>query len=304
MCADRVEGLVARGQDALMPNSLILNAMDRAERARTSPYALLLAMSDDPDGASALHAPYVWMLCAIVAAFTPRRPQRALINAPPGSLMALIGVELHIAWRLGHHPASVIEVFFRDATDLESCAQAAHRLLTADTFCEIFRETRLKSVPADLRQLRTTRGGCVTFRMLGDVQPGPPADLIVFNSPQQARDVASEEARDLSFDLYELACRRLSARGSALTLMPRWHEDDISARLIARGDYAVWSFPLIAEYRTEIRLGNFGLKRIAGDVLDPAIWPPSGIALLKQGVSPETFAARYQQAPMSSPDGP
>lgn len=283
-------------------STLLLDAKAYAERLRQSPYAFANLLLAEAHGIRLRDEPALNVLAHVVKALTHRQGLREIINAPPAYASAMT-VGVLIAYRLGHRPKSVIEVITAGADPMDDHFGQTHDLLAADSFGLIFR-TRLGAASRATHTLRTTLGGQVTFRTLRQAQAGPPVDLMIFERPQADGDM-SKAARDVDFALYQHACRRLKPHGSTLLVTHRMHEDDISGRLIAGGEHGVWFMPLIAEQRLEYRLsGSRGIKRVPGDVLGAATWSPEQIGRLKRVLSPEAFAAQYQQAPLPADDGP
>lgn len=250
-------------------------------------------------GVASNSTPHLRLMVQLVDALDRQRKRGDVLNAPPHGLTTAVCFDLQAAWRLGRHPEISIELWFKDPVSAAQCAQRVNHIVHADNYGKIFPRMRLAKATDASGDVRTTLGGGVSFRTLGETACTPQPGLVVFDTPQGALDIATQAARDRSFRPFESAHDRLTAGGSIFVATPRMHWDDWSGRLADR-DYVLWPAPLIADRRLEYLFGDRGgPKRTAGSALDPVAWPKERIAFLQLTLSAETFAACFQQEPLT-----
>lgn len=147
----------------------------------------------------------------------------------------------------------------------------------------------------------TTAGGGMVTAGTGGPITGRPADLLIVDDPiknwQAAQSVAEREK------VWEwwtgTAYPRLEPHASVVIVMARWHQDDLTGRLLEHaangGDQ--WTrlrIPAIAE-------ADDLLGREPGEALWPERYDVEALAKIRATVTPQVWSALYQQAPL--PDG-
>ena len=122
---------------------------------------------------------------------------------------------------------------------------------------------------------------------------GRRADLVIIDDP--VKSWAEAESRTFRDSLYDWYRAELSARlkpgGRIVLIMTRWHEDDLTGRLLAAEP--AWScvrLPAIAEI-------DDPLGRPPGEVLWPEWQDEAAILRRRREVGERAFAAMYQQNP-------
>lgn len=126
---------------------------------------------------------------------------------------------------------------------------------------------------------------------------GKGAHLLIVDDPvKNAEDANSETMRERTWDWWlSTAYTRLEPDGVALVIQTRWHEDDLTGRLIAEMEsggesWVVLNLPALAE--AEDLLG-----RRVGDALWPERYPQERLKQIEQTVGPYWWYALYQQRP-------
>lgn len=229
------------------------------------------------------------------------RDWRDVINAPP-SAASWMETVAQPTWLLSKHPRIQIEVVFGDALSAEVSAQAAHAVITHPDYQQIAPRSKLVPTTDNPLVLQQTSGGRIVYRTLGDRAVDFEPKLLVIDTPQADKDVATPEARDASFAQFQAACANLAPGGSIELVTHRLHPDDITGRLAPQGEYTIWSFPVIAQKNLIYQVGDHGLKVFTGQLLEAATWGPDRIAKLQRLLSPDVFAAHYLQAPLNPSD--
>jgi predicted phage terminase large subunit-like protein len=128
---------------------------------------------------------------------------------------------------------------------------------------------------------------------------GMGADLIIIDDPVKNRAEANSQAyRDRVWDWYkDDLYTRLEPGGAIVVIQTRWHEDDLTGRLLTSEDADAWhivNLPGLAE-------DDDPLGREPGRALCPERYDESALARLKM-VLGNSFYALYQQRP-TAPDG-
>lgn len=142
--------------------------------------------------------------------------------------------------------------------------------------------------------------------------------LIIDDFLKNREEANSQTIRDSIWQWYSsTAYTRLAPGGGVLVIATRWHDDDLVGRLIAKmrdedepGDqFEIVKYPAIAEhdeYRLPsgklISLPAEGAKllRKKGEALHPERWPLDRLLKIKAAVTPDDWAALYQQDPQAS----
>ena len=122
--------------------------------------------------------------------------------------------------------------------------------------------------------------------------------------PIAALAALSQKSREHVRDCYvNTLLSRLDDKhnGAIVLVMQRLHEDDLAGILLRGSDeWSVLSLPAIAEQDEQIPIGNGRIHfRQAGDVLHPERESRDVLESLRAQLGAETFAAQYQQQPVT-----
>jgi hypothetical protein len=277
----------------------ISNIRPYLERLRTSPHDFGVHVLDDPHCELVTGGVLERVQSELIYRRAALHGVRDIINTPPGAASWMETVAQPI-WRLGHDPRLQIEVITSPGM-----ADQARALIAHPDYVRIFPDVE-PVASDDPSTLQTTAGGRVVYRTLEDPRVDFRPKLLVIDTPQTQADVATQAARDGSFARVQEACAGLSPIGSVVVVTHRLHLDDVTGRLTARnpdeGRFTPWSFPVIAQEDVLYYLGEEVVKVWEGDLLDPEAWDHVRIAQLQQMLPPASFAARYLQAPLDTPD--
>ena len=123
---------------------------------------------------------------------------------------------------------------------------------------------------------------------------------IVDDAIRNRQDADSPTVRQTVWDWYTSTLyTRLAPGGGVIVINTRWHEDDLSGRLLdaqAKGEGDTWrvvNFPAIAEQGEE--------HRRKGEALHPERFPLEALERIRQAIGTRDWEALYQQHPV--PDG-
>lgn len=221
--------------------------------------------------------------------------KRLMVFMPPRHGKSMQITETLPSFFLGHKPDSrVISISYGD--ELAVRFGRSNRQKVAEYGQEIFGITVAKKVgSAKAWDIEGRRGGMLSVG-LGGAITGQGADLLIIDDPVRNReDAESKIIRDKTFDEYQsTAYTRLQAGGAIVIVQTRWHEDDLSGRLLAGEEGHEWEvLNLPAEAEENDLLGR--------EIGDP-LWPEQGydkdwVRKTKLDVGSYTWASLYQQRP-------
>lgn len=142
----------------------------------------------------------------------------------------------------------------------------------------------------------TTEGGGIYCVGIGGALTGEPVDVLIIDDPFAGRaDAESETYRTRAWDWWEnVGSTRLSARGRAVLMMTRWHEDDLAGRLLSRepGEWEVLAIPAICA-----EPGTDPLGREEGAEMASATHLPGWFKNVERLRSAYVWRSVYQQTP-------
>ena len=143
--------------------------------------------------------------------------------------------------------------------------------------------------------------------------------LIIDDPFKDRQEADSDTVRNSTWDWYtDVAMTRLAPGGGILIINTRWHDDDLSGRLLAMmndpeqdqthiDQWDLVNFAAIAEDDEYLTLDHrlvtepeegAKLVRRAGDALHPARYPTSLLLRMKATMHPRSWNALYQQKPV------
>lgn len=224
----------------------------------------------------------------------PRIPKRLIVSVPPRHSKS--ETLLHfIALVLRRHPHLRVAYCSYAQTFSETQAIKAHRYARAAG-------VRANDRMANRKDWQTTEGGGVFATGVGGEFTGRGADLLVIDDPISNREQAdSPTHREKVWRWYEdVAETRLEPNASVVLLMTRWHEDDLTGRLIKNrpGEFKVIRLPALADGLDALgrRAAPDPLGRAEGEALWPERYARAALEKIKRD-KPYTFASLYQGLP-------
>lgn len=218
------------------------------------------------------------------------RCDRLMVHMPPGSAKSTYGSVLFPAYFFSRHPGRQI-------------IATAHTASLANYFGRYVRNTVVEhgdllglSIAKESRasaQFSLRDGGEYFASGVRGPITGRRADLILIDDPIKSwAEAESQVSRDALYDWYraELSAR-LKPNGSIVLIMTRWHQDDLSGRLMR--SEAAWrclTLPALA-------MADDPLGRTLGEALWPELQDEDAIFRRRQEVGERAFTAMYQQDP-------
>jgi predicted phage terminase large subunit-like protein len=246
-----------------------------------------------------------------------RRPKLALM-APPqhGKSTAVLDF---IAWNAGKNPD--LKIIYASYSDELGTAANRYlsRILTSNVFWKIFPELKVGAAGwaanNNLIEFVGRRGSFRNTTVDGAIN-GFGLDLGVVDDPVKGHAEANSKLqRDKTWDWFSHDFfNRFAKDAGLLTIMTRWHVDDVLGRMLERfGDeLGVLRYPAVAEtsswhWLKDLVVGDDGRCRFGwknqlvreGDALFPEHKPLSFLEERRKLMTPASFQALYQQQPIT-----
>jgi hypothetical protein len=220
-----------------------------------------------------------------------------VIEAPPRHGKSELISRYLPAWYLGTFPEKRVMLAAYGAAFARSWGRKARELLE-----EFGPDYFGIAVRGDLHSasewgLSGHEGGMVASGV-GGPMTGRGADLLIIDDPLKNSDQShSERIRESHWDWWQsTASTRIEPGGCTIVIATRWHEDDLSGRLIRAASDGE------GEAVRELRLPALAeeddpLGRPEGAALWPERWPAASLEVRRKSVSLGWWLAQYQQRP-------
>jgi predicted phage terminase large subunit-like protein len=226
---------------------------------------------------------------------------RLVIAMPPRHGKSLTTSKLLPAWFLGRNPDKRVMLVSYGQSMATKNSRTARNLVASAAYRDVFPAVRLAEDSQSVSEwnIAGREGGADALGILG-AAAGKGAHLLVIDDPHKNRaEAESVTLRDKVWDAYgDDLYTRLEPGGAVIVMATRWHEDDLTGRLLrTRGDeWAVLSLPGIAEEGDP-------LGREVGAALWPEMFDEAALDARRRTLGPYGFAALYQQNPRPAEGG-
>lgn len=252
-----------------------------AER-RLSHYCALM----DPSYVSARHTQRI---CHELERLERGETDRLAIFMPPRHGKTMHVSQRFPAWYLGRNPSHQLIIASYGAELAEANSRAVRNQLTDDRYPFA---VQVASDSAAVNRWGTTAGGVVIAAGVGGAMTGFGAQLLLIDDPVKGREEAdSETYRERAWQWYtEVARTRLMPGGKIVVCQTRWHEDDLSGRILASspGRWHVLDMPALDD---------------DGNALWPGWFSAETLAEIRQDIGDRAWQALYQQRPTAAEGG-
>lgn len=256
-----------------------------------------------------VHAEVAAHMEAFSRAVAAQSAPRLILTMPPRHGKSRLS-ECLSAWHLGHHPRHEVIVASYALTPAQDRTRAARELILAPDTQAAFPHLQLSPDTASKTDWRL----CIEGRQAGGVYAAGVrgsltsrgAHLLVIDDPvKDWEDAQSPAQRAKTWDWYtSTAVTRVAPGGGILVIQTRWHEDDLTGRILEHAAHEGWivvNFPAIAEGDEHSTLTGQLLRR-AGQALHPARYPLSALEQIRATLGATQWSALYQQRP-TTPGG-
>ena len=218
---------------------------------------------------------------------------RLIIEGPPRHGKSWLVSKFFPPWLIGTHPDQRI-IFTTYEAEFAAKWGLASKSLLEEHGRKVFGvQLNPDSAAAARWDLQGHEGGMVSVGTGGPIT-GKGANVFVIEDPiknaEQANSPAQRESLWTWFQ--SVAFTRLEPGAAIIVTMARWHEDDLTGRLLASGEpWEVVRLPAIAEDDDQ-------LGRLPGEALWPERYSVEDLEAIKRTVGSYVWAALYQQSPV------
>lgn len=243
-------------------------------------------------------APHLRLISDEVTRACVRGGGRLVVAAPPRHGKTELLSHWLPVWYLALYPSRrVILASYADELATRNARLVRNTLLRNSQDPNALMGTALSDDSRAADRWHTREGGGLLAAGVGGGITGWGAHLLVVDDPfRGAEDAASEAYRERAWRWWQQDARtRLEPGGTVVVVATRWHEDDLTGRLLSEQKRG-------GERWTEITLralaeGDDPLGRKPGEPLWPARFPLQALDSIRSGVGSYAWNALYQQRP-------
>jgi predicted phage terminase large subunit-like protein len=235
-------------------------------------------------------------ICKALDDVTTGKIKRLILSVPPRHGKSELVTVRYAAWRLEKDPATRIII----GSYSQFLANKFSRKIKRIVKPRVAMNAERKAV----EEWETKAEGGIRAAGVGAGVTGTGADLIIIDDPYKGRKTAdSQVTRDTVGEWFnEDVYTRLEPGGAVVVIHTRWHEDDLTGRLISEmthedGEkWTVINLPALAEE-------DDPLGRRPGEALCPQRYDEKALERIKKRQGEYAFSALYQGQPVSRSGG-
>ena len=215
--------------------------------------------------------------------------KRLMITMPPRHGKSELASRRFPAWYLGRNADKQIIAASYNSDLASDFGREVRNIVHSPEFSVLF-ETALAQDSKAANRWHTDKGGMYVAAGVGTAITGRGADVLLIDDPFKDRQEAdSEVTRNRVWDWYtSTAYTRLMPGGAVILINTRWHDDDLSGRLLAEqgngGDQ--WELLSLPAIGTD------------GAALWPAWYPLERLEQIKSVLPARDWNSLYQQNPI------
>lgn len=256
--------------------------------ARRKARAGLLAFAEYTNPAY-IPAPHHALIAAKLEAVERGEIKRLMITMPPRHGKSELASRRFPAWYIGRNPGKQIIAASYNSDLASDFGREVRNIVSSPEYSKLF-GTALAADSQAANRWHTDAGGMYVAAGVGTAITGRGADILLIDDPFKDREEAdSEIRRGRVWDWYtSTAYTRLMPGGAVVIINTRWHDDDLSGRLLAEmqdsGDqWEVLSLPAI---------------RPDGSALWPEWYPLERLEQIRSVLPARDWNSLYQQNPI------
>lgn len=173
-------------------------------------------------------------LTKFLKAVVEGRSPRLMLFVPPRHGKSTIGSHFFPAWGLGQHPhLEFIAASYASSLPMKF-SRLVRGLLRDKRYQVLFPDTKLDKTNENVEGWSTTQKGGYIPAGVGGGITGKGAHVFIVDDPvKDAEEADSETTRQSTWDWWgSTAYTRLDPSGGVLVIQTRWHDDDLSGRMI------------------------------------------------------------------------
>jgi len=225
------------------------------------------------------------------------RSPRLMIFMPPRHGKSFIVSERFPVWHLCHNPTHQIIMATYGQTLSDKFSKRARSLSRSELVKNTFPDFDLDSEKQAIQEWETNKGGAYRSVGIGGGVTGTGCNILIIDDPiKNAMEANSKSKRENDWEWYATtAYTRLMPGAGICVIQTRWHEDDLSGRLISAmksedGDkWEIASYPAIAEVEDD--------RRKVGEALHPERYSQQRLSIIKRAIGVQAWNSLYQQRP-------
>lgn len=215
--------------------------------------------------------------------------KRLMICMPPRHGKSELGSRRFPAWFVGRNPLKHIIAASYNGEISSDFGREVRNIVGGEEFTRLF-SCRLAADSTAASRWHTDAGGMYAAAGIGTAVTGRGADVLLIDDPFKDREDADSEVRRARvWDWYtSTAYTRLTPDGAIVVINTRWHDDDLSGRLLEQAEKGGDKWELIS------------LPAIdkSGNALWPDRYPISRLMQIKSVLPDRDWNSLYQQNPI------
>lgn len=230
-------------------------------------------------------APHHSLICDRLEAVERGDIDRLMIAMPPRHGKSQLASRLFPAWCLGRNPRTQIIAASYNSDLANDFGRDVRNIVGSPEFASIFPDVSLSVDSKAANRMNTNRGGTYIAAGVGTAVTGRGAKIALIDDPFKDRAEAdSERIRESVWAWYQSTLyTRLMPGGAVVVINTRWHEDDLSGRLLNGNDkWELLELPAINPQ---------------GEALWPDWYDVPALERIKANIGPREWSALYQQKP-------
>lgn len=213
--------------------------------------------------------------------------KRLMICMPPRHGKSELASRRFPAWFIGRNPGKQVIAASYNSDLANDFGREVRNIVDADEYGHLF-DTRLAQDSQAANRWHTDKDGMYVAAGVGTAITGRGADLLLIDDPFKDRKEADSEIRrnDVWNWYTSTAYTRLMPGGAIVVINTRWHDDDLSGRLLSQEDGDKWeviSLPAIDD---------------KGEALWSDWYPVDRLEQIKAVLPARDWNALYQQNPI------
>lgn len=238
-------------------------------------------------------------------AMTQRRYGRVMLFMPPGSAKSTYASVVFPSWYLGQHPGTKIGLASYGDDLVRKMGRRTRAVIRQARYQQVFPGITLSRDSQAAQEFTLTNGSEYMASGLFTGITGNRFHGAIIDDPVKGREQANSEiVRQKTWDIYvDDILTRLVPGGWILLIQTRWHEDDLSGRILPDGwdgqsgdilckDGRVWTVLCL---QAECERADDPLHREVGEMLWPEWFDEEHWAPFR--AVPRTWASLFQQRP-------
>ena len=234
-------------------------------------------------------APHHKLICDALERVLSGECKRLMITMPPRHGKSELASRRFPSYAMGRYPQKQIIAASYNSDLASDFGREVRNIVDSPEFHNLFPDTSLSADSKAANRWHTNKGGMYVAAGVGTAITGRGADILLIDDPFKDRQEAdSEITRQRVWDWYtSTAYTRLMPGGAVVVINTRWHDDDLSGKLLAEADrggdkWEVLSLPAIKD----------------GNALWPEWYPLERLEQIRSVLPARDWNALYQQNPI------